>query len=121
MDITACDELWTGIEEAFRLVEQGTSSDGCRKLTADLKTFKDDLDTCLKKFYQLLELLVKIVDKYDLFRTEHNMARDSLSALEKRRVALSKATPDSAQQWQEHCELIKVRFRSTYWDLSYFS
>ena len=108
VDITACDELWMAIESSFKLVEQGTSPDGCRKLTADLKTFKSDLDTCLKDFYQLQEVLVRIVDKYELFTAEYNSTKECVGALEKRRAALNKTVPDSVEQWQSHCDQIKV-------------
>jgi len=109
VDISSSDELWTAIEESFKLVEEGTSPKGCEKLIADLKTFKHDLDSCLMKFNTLLNLLGAVADKYDIFKQEHSLAKECLSSLDKRRMGLSKSAPDSVQEWQSHCEQVKVR------------
>lgn len=100
--------MWTGIEEAFKQVETGTSPDGVRKLTSDLKEFKNDLDTCLREFYERLELLGGIVDKYEVLKTEMSTVSEAVSGLEKRKSALNKTQPESVEDWQKHCQQLGV-------------
>lgn len=61
------------------------------------------------KFNTLLNLLGAVADKYDIFKQEHSLAKECLSSLDKRRMGLSKSAPDSVQEWQSHCEQVKVR------------
>ena len=89
-------------------MEAGTSPEGVHKLTSDLKLFKSDLDKCLREFYQMLELLGSVVDKYEVLRSEFTAVSDQVSGLEKRKSAALKTQPDSVEEWKQQCQLLKV-------------
>ena len=96
-------------------MEAGTSPEGVHKLTSDLKMFKSDLDKCLREFYQMLELLGNIVDRYEALRSEFSDVSDQVSGLEKRKSAARKTQPDSVKEWKQQCQLLKVGYKN-YWE-----